>query len=108
MNDREDGIAALHEGLDKGEIDGAVIGHPAAADGEDDAGAVGIFLGCEDVHGERGAELAPVNHVLLTSWQVVRAGLRQDGRRESSTRARWSKHHHERQRDAQIPTAHLT
>ena len=63
MHDGEHGVAALEQLLHKAEIDRLVRGEPAAADAEDHRRAVGLRR-LEDVHRQRRAELAAVDHVL--------------------------------------------
>ena len=61
----EDGVAAVDERSDEGRVDRLVRGEEAAADDEDDADALGVLLGREDVHRQGGAVLPPVDHVFL-------------------------------------------
>ena len=65
VDDREDGVASLEQFVDRHRVDRLVRREPAAADDPDDRRPVGVGLGREHVHGQRRAELPPVDDVLL-------------------------------------------
>ena len=62
MDNGEDGVTAIEECAIKIDVDRFVRGEPAAADHENNSGAV-LFFGCEDIEGEGGAEFAAVDDI---------------------------------------------
>ena len=76
VDDGEDRVAALEQLGDEPRVDRIVRREPASADDPDDGRPVGVGLGREDVHRERRAELAAVDHVDLAVERglVIRTG----------------------------------